>query len=90
MALLEADPALVEDRFGEKHFRWWAGVREVRTDLVRVYEWPCNSAGGETTHEATYGTGNWDLVDGGRFIVRTQRTGIWREVYTSTGTWAPA
>ena len=91
MALLDSTPALVDDH-SERVYRWIgiSGDRQYRDDQVRIYEWPCDDTGGETTHEAVYGTGGFELTWYGRLIPYGKTSGVWREIYRKVGSWTDA
>lgn len=91
MALLDTVPKLVEERTERTWSVSWGGKKHYREDKIRRYEWACDDTGGETTHEATYATGDYVLSDYGREIARGKTAGTWYEVYKDIdGSWHTA
>jgi hypothetical protein len=90
MALLDTIPVLVRDktyRFSPL-YSWSTGaLLQYWIRQERVYEWLCDSSGGETTHEGTYATGAFVLEESGTDIPRGgDGTGVWSEIYRTPGT----
>lgn len=89
MALLDTNPVLVRDvsyRYSER-YSWVTGVlASYWTRSERVYEWPCDLTGGETTHEGTYATGDYTLQEYGiQNVDKITQTGVWVEIYRTPG-----
>ena len=66
---------------------WVTGAWAQDTTSQRV-EWACDDTEGpESDHSATYGTGDFELVNQGKRLPRRQATGVWFEEYRAVGTW---
>lgn len=90
MAFLDTTPILVRDwTYRNNAYSWQTGeILEYQDVSERIYEWACDMAGGETTHEGTYGTGGFALEEYGREASRNKPgSSTWREIYRNAGEW---
>lgn len=87
MALLDTNPTKVRDETYEVPWYSWGVLTHKIQTSERIYEWPCDDTGGETTHEGTYATGYYYLAYSGRDIPRGQTDGVWREIYRTPEVW---
>lgn len=92
MALLEANPLVVVSQDRQKSTFFFNGIQKAilnvhRDILEKRCEWACDETGGETTHEATYGTDGYELLHAEPQIARGSVQGTWVEIYRKYGTW---
>lgn len=88
MAVLsDSDVLMTECPVEVLHDIRWDGSHWKIENATRTYEWLCDKAGGETTHEATYGVGGFELVYYNRRLTRKSPTGVWVETYKKFGAW---
>jgi len=91
MALLDTNPR-VTTRVVRTYIGRVGGSRAYREDSEKLCEWACDSTGGETTHEGTYGGSGYELQEYWADVAHGRRYGKWIERYLKPGTswtWTP-
>jgi len=92
MSLLEANPMISVDTDVKKVSNWGGTMQWTRTVLTKTVSWAATrDDAGESTHEATYETGDYLLKwYGYRGASRGRVTCEWVEIYETKPTWTAA